>query len=107
MSTQQQVKKICHKCGKDVAGANLVKRIISANTGASPVPRPTSCTASTPNPASREGCGESPGQAASMYIAGQTLCPACRKRKFKYGIDKSKSHSSGGLPGSLKSLFGK
>ena len=46
------------------------------------------------------GCGESFTRAQLMDIAGQHLCPACRKRKFSH------QQQGVGLIGGLKSLFG-
>jgi hypothetical protein len=51
-----------------------------------------------------EGCGESVGRAQLMEIAGQCLCPSCRKHKFARG---RRERQGGGLLGSIKSLFGK
>lgn len=106
MSTQQQVRKICHKCGKDVAGQPREKDHLG-QYWCVPCAEADKLHKLHTEAGICEGCGESPGQAALLQIAGQNLCANCRKRKFKYGIDKSKSQSSGGLLGSIKSLFKK
>lgn len=103
MSTQQ-VSKICHRCGRDVAGQPREKDA-EGRYFCLPCGEAERTQQMYRESGICEGCGESPGQAALVLLAGQNLCPACRRRKFKYGIDKSKSKSSGGLLGTLKSLF--
>jgi len=106
MSTQPKVSKICQGCGKDVAGQTREKDK-QGQYWCIPCGERERTQRMCREAGICEGCGESPGQAALLLIAGQNLCDACRKRKFKYGIDKSKSESSGGLLGSIKALFGK
>lgn len=106
MSSQPKVNKICHKCGKDVAGQPRQKDK-DGNYWCMQCAEADNLHRMYTESGICEGCGESPGQAALLQIAGQTLCPACRKRKFKYGIDKSKKEPSPGILGSIKSLFGK
>jgi formylmethanofuran dehydrogenase subunit E len=105
MSTQQKVSKICHKCGKDVSGQPREKDE-EGRYWCIPCGEADKLQRLYRESGICEGCGESPGQAALLLMAGQNLCPACRRRKFKYGIDKSKPQSKG-LIGSIKSLFGK
>lgn len=104
MSTQQTVRKICHKCGKDVASQPREKDA-ERRYWCVPCAEADRLHRLYTESGICEGCGESPGQAALLLIAGQNLCAACRRRKFKYGIDKSKREPTGGLLGTLKSLF--
>lgn len=106
MSTQQTVRKICYKCGKYVASQPREKDE-EGRYWCVPCADADRMHRLYRESGICEGCGESPGQAALLLIAGQSLCPACRRRKFKYGIDKSKSAAGGGLLASIKSLFGK
>lgn len=105
MSSQTTVSKICHKCGKDVAGQPREKDA-EGRYWCVPCSKADKLHQMHIESGICEGCGESPGQAALMLIGGQNLCLACRRRKYKYGLDKSQE-SSGGLLGTIKSLFGK
>ena len=106
MPAQTPVKKVCHKCGRDLAGKPREKDHLGQYW----------CIACSEADKLHqlhiesgicEGCGESPGRAALLLIGGQNLCAACRTRKYKYGLDKAKDNS-GGLLGSIKkSLFGR
>lgn len=106
MAIQQKVSKICHKCGKDVAGQPRQKDHLG-QYWCVPCAEADNLHQMHTDAGICEGCGESPGKAALMLIGGQNLCPNCRRRKFKYGMPTGKSEPSGGLLGSIKSLFGK
>ena len=106
MSTRQKVSKICHKCGKDVAGQPREKDHLG-QYWCVPCAEADKLQKLHRESGICEGCGESPGQAALLLIAGQSLCPNCRRRKFKFGLDTRKTEPTGGLLGSIKSLFGK
>jgi formylmethanofuran dehydrogenase subunit E len=105
MSTQTSVSKTCCKCGKDVAGQPREKDH-EGRYWCVPCSKADKLHQLHIESGICEGCGESPGKAALMLIGGQSLCAACRRRKYKYGLDKSKEEP-GGLLGSIKSLFGK
>ena len=105
-ATAAGTKKICCKCGHDVTGAPRMKdhegqywcmacgeadRLKQLHVAGG------ICT----------GCGESKGRAQLMDIAGQLLCPRCRKLKFGHGSGLPQSSSGGGLLSSIKSLFGR
>lgn len=95
--------KICCKCGQDVTAAKRMKdhegrywcvacgeadrlHQIHANLGL--------C----------EGCGESFGKAQLLELAGESLCPRCRRRKYGPG---AKAASNGGIFASIRSLLGR
>lgn len=105
MSAPTPVAKICCKCGKDVAGKPRQKDH-EGNYWCIPCSEADRLHQLHVQSGICEGCGESPGPAALVLMGGQNLCAACRKRKYKYGLDKSQE-SSGGVLGSLKSLFKK
>jgi formylmethanofuran dehydrogenase subunit E len=106
MSTQSTVHKVCCKCGKNVAGAPREKDR-EGRYWCIPCSNEDKLHQLHVRSGICEGCGESPGQAALMLLGGKYLCQACRTRKYKYGLDKSKDDSGGGILGSIKSLFGK
>ena len=105
MSGHTTVSKICHKCGKNVAGQPREKDH-EGRYWCIPCSKEDKLHRLHMDSGICEGCGESPGKAALVLIGGQSLCAACRRRKYKYGLDKSKE-KSGGILGSIKSLFGK
>ena len=96
-------RKVCCKCGRDVAAAPRMKDH-EGNYWCVPCGEADRLHQAHANLGICEGCGESFGRAQLMSIAGQTLCPACRKRKFK---NHGSSERSAGLLRSIKALFGK
>lgn len=108
MSSHTSVSKICHKCGKDVAGQPREKDH-EGRYWCIPCSEADRLHKLHVESGICEGCGESPGKAALLLLGGQNLCANCRKRKYKYKLDTAneKSTGGGGLLGSIKSLFGK
>ena len=98
-------RKICCKCNIDVTGAPRMKDQ-QGRYWCMPCGEQDRRHQSHASGGICEGCGESFSSAQLMEISGQILCPACRKRKFTHGLPGEKAES-GGILGSVKSLFGK
>ena len=100
-------KKICVKCGRDVTGAPRMKdhdgRYWCVPCGEADRRHQAHALGGI-----CEGCGESFSKTLLLDIAGQSLCPTCRKKKFaKDHGHSTQSNGGGGLFGSIKSLFRK
>lgn len=95
--------KVCCKCGRDVTSAQRMKDH-DGRYWCIPCGEADRRHQAHANLGICEGCGESFGKPQLLEMAGQTLCPRCRKRK--YG-NAAKAAPGPGIFKSIKSLFGK
>ena len=97
--------KMCCKCGRDVTAAPRMKDK-EGKYWCVPCGEADRRHQMHANLGICEGCGESFGKGQLLELAGETLCPRCRKRKYSHAHGV-KSPQSGGIFASIKSLFGK
>jgi formylmethanofuran dehydrogenase subunit E len=103
----KQVQKICCKCDKDVAGSPRVKDK-AGQYWCIPCSEADKLHTIHVEAGICEGCGEAVGRTQLVQITGQSLCPKCRERRFKFRISTPNRHNDGAsIISSIKSLFGK
>ena len=100
------VKKICIKCGRDVTGAPRMKDH-EGKYWCVPCGEADRRHQAHASGGICEGCGESFNKALLLDIAGQSLCPPCRKKKFAKNHGHTVPAGRTGIFSSIKSLFGK